>query len=471
MNAVTCHFGQFAPRCTLGSDLCGPAMTRCTLKLTCRCSSVTSALWVAALLLGGGALVAELGGTGTHRITVPSDPEPCGVWPHYFPCYHCAYGTMRPPHRVTAGDTCVSLAATYGVPQFDLFNRNRSVSCCKQPNISVSDMIDFCAPPSVDQWRKAGHPRQLPSAGKMVATYVGTKTVKVQGMPGRFALGSAETGGLPYTVNVAFLGGVEDITSTVGDFSIGVARGSCGCLPDNCTAQIDPRHEWDRGSGQEGDEDTNRVWIGSLLPLEGCGIKQQCNWDNKITAEDWGSNAALSLKKIILRYRLDGLDFNIEHQRKNNFGAYLCSLFRHLGNEMGPGLIYTLTPCCGLESMYREVAMQCGQNVSLIQAQTYNQNPTNENGEWLKFARQTLGWSKSSWSVGTKRGGYPSPPQRLWDTVKHFYTVHPESPGIFTWTAESSYSCRPKFCVERIVAAAQQLDNPNHESDLFNCQC
>ena len=25
-------------------------------------------------------------------------------------------------------------------------------------------------------------------------------------------------------------------------------------------------------------------------------------------------------------------------------------------------------------------------------------------GEWLKFANQALGWSKASWSVGTRRG-------------------------------------------------------------------
>ena len=135
------------------------------------------------------------------------------------------------------------------------------------------------------------------------------------GQSGRHALGSAVAGGLPYSVNVAFLGGVEDAFNTAGEFSIGVKRGSCGCLVDNCTAQIDPQHVY-RGSGpapvhHEEDPDTTRVWLGSLLPLEGCGIKQQCNWDDKISVEEWASNAAMSLKDIILRYRLDGLDFNV----------------------------------------------------------------------------------------------------------------------------------------------------------------
>jgi hypothetical protein len=70
-----------------------------------------------------------------------------------------------------------------------------------------------------------------------------------------------------------------------------------------------------------------------------------CNWNSDISAEEWGQNAAISLEKIILRYRLDGLDFNIEGN-KREFGVYICSLFRHLNARMGPGLIYTLTPCC-----------------------------------------------------------------------------------------------------------------------------
>jgi hypothetical protein len=325
-DAAARHLEPFAPRHSLGGSLSGS--WRGCGKVTCRCSPVVSGLWVAGLLLGGLATVVGVVGHGRHRTAAPVAPEPCGVWPHFIPCEHCAFGTMRAPHRVGAGDTCASLAAQHGVPQFDLFNRNRSKSCCQEPNISASDMIDFCAPPSVAQWREAGHPRQLPGAGEMVASYVGTKTVVVPG-GGRFGLGTVEAGGLPDSINVAYLGGVEDTTSTVGEFSLGVARGSCGCLPDNCTAQIDARHPY-RGSGHEHDADTNRVWLGSLLPLEGCGIKQQCNWDGSITPDAWGRNAALSLKQIILRYRLDGLDFNIEHQRKNRFGAYLCSLFEHL---------------------------------------------------------------------------------------------------------------------------------------------
>jgi hypothetical protein len=35
---------------------------------------------------------------------------------------------------------------------------------------------------------------------------------------------------------------------------------------------------------------------------------------------------------------------------------------------------------------------------------------------------------------------------------------------MFTWTAESSYSCKPKFCVEKLVAAAQVSHPPINPS-------
>ena len=302
---------------------------------TCRCSPAVSGLCVAAVFAAivGAVLLAHTLGRPP-----PRPPPPCGVWPDFIPCGRCSYGTMRPPHRVSATDTCDSIAQQYGVPQFDLFNRNRSLSCCEAPNISASDVIDFCRAPTLAQWRAAGHPRQLPPAGQMVASYVGATTVKT---PGRAGEGLRS---LPDSINVAYLAGVEDCSSSTGEFSLGVKRGSCGSLADNCSAQVEPTRTW-RGVGEVA---PNRVWLGSMVPIPGCC--QQCNWGGGITPEEWGANAAASLEKIILRYRLDGLDLNIEGG-KSNFGQYVCSLFKHLNQRMGPGLVYTLTPCCGLASM------------------------------------------------------------------------------------------------------------------------
>ena len=198
------------------------------------------------------------------------------------------------------------------MPQFDLFNRNRSLSCCEAPNISASDVIDFCRPPTLAQWRAAGHPRPLPPAGQMVATYVGATTVKT---PGRAGEGLRS---LPDSINVAYLAGVEDATNHQGEFSLGVSgNGRCGSLADNCSAQVEPTRTW-RGVGEVA---PNRVWLGSMVPLYAhCGPQEQCNWaGGDLSAEEWGANAAASLEKIILRYRLDGLDFNSK-----------CHLFRRL---------------------------------------------------------------------------------------------------------------------------------------------
>ena len=171
---------------------------------TCRCSPAVSGLCVAAVFAAivGAVLLAHALGRPP-----PRPPPPCGVWPDFIPCGRCSYGTMRPPHRVSATDTCDSIAQEYGVPQFDLFNRNRSLSCCEAPNISASDVIDFCRPPTLAQWRAAGHPRQLPPAGQMVASYVGSMV-----QPGT-------THGLrrlPDSINVAYLAGVEDCSSSTG---------------------------------------------------------------------------------------------------------------------------------------------------------------------------------------------------------------------------------------------------------------
>ena len=347
---------------------------------TCRWSPSTSGVCVAGVFaaLVGWVIVAHWwhGCLGCRPLP-PRPPPPCGTWPDYLPCLKCAYGTIGPPHHVTASDTCDSIAQKYGVPQFDLLIRNRSVSCCRAPNISVSDLIDLCRSPTVAEWRAAGHPRPLPPAGKMISSYVGSMV-----QPGT-PHGLRE---LPDSINVAYLAGVEDATNHLGDFSLGVAgNGRCGSLVDNCSAMIDPSQTLRGAAGSVAQE---RVWLGSMVPLFAhCGPQEQCNWaGGGLSAEEWGQNAALSLQQIILRYRLDGLDFNIEAGDHPNFGQYLCSLFKHLNHRMGPGLIYTLTPCCSMGPSYQQVYDQCPSNVSLMQVQTY--------GSWTSVSDNLHYWQR-----------------------------------------------------------------------------
>jgi hypothetical protein len=194
---------------------------------SCRCTPVASTLCTAIVLaaVASTVLVVEHN-TAPHRRKAA---EQCGVWPKYLPCGYCTWGTMRPPHRVGAGDTCDSLAQQYGVPQFDLYNRNRSMSCCQNATIAISELVEICRPPTVAQWRAAGHPRALPPPGKLTATYVGAMV-----QPGT-THGLRE---LPDYINVAYLGGVDDSTNTRGEFSLGVKRSTaCGSLTDNCSAR------------------------------------------------------------------------------------------------------------------------------------------------------------------------------------------------------------------------------------------
>jgi hypothetical protein len=412
---------------------------------TCRCTPGASACVLAMAIVGLVGTVATLEAkTAAHRVQ-PVPPEPrCGVWPDYLPCAHCVYGTARPPHRVAPADTCDSIAQAYGVPQFDLFNRNRSRSCCQNASISVSDLIDFCNPPTVAQWRAAGHPRPRPPAGQMVSSYVGTMHEPGAKPPRGLRW-------LPDTINLAYLSGVEDATSTRGDFSLGVSgHGRSGSLTDNCSAMIDPTLSWrvstDKdaaGSNGHGDHAphppvSNRLWLGSMLPLAGSGpTQQQCNWGSGISSEEWASNAAASLEKIILRYRLDGLDFNIEgasNTKKAKFGEYICSLFKHLRLRMGPGLVYSMTPCCGLQSMYAQVQAQCGSNVSMIQPQTRSQTPLQAQ-DLTTYGQNMFGWNKTMWLVDTTAGGRNGPqPKNTWGFVKQFKAAHPGAPGMFSQT-------------------------------------
>ena len=148
----------------------------------------------------------------------------------------------------------------------------------------------------------------------------------------------------------------------------------------------------------------------------------------------------------------------------------MCSLSKHLERRMGPGLVYTLTPCCGLVTTYREVAQQCGSNVSLMQVQTYSS--WEASGDLSTYGGQMFGWPKTIWSVGTGTLSHTASPgsaQSLWNSVKKFLADHPEAKGLFTWTAEKSYACTPAFCAEEIAWHAQREAQPR--PGLLDCKC
>ena len=114
---------------------------------------------------------------------------------------------------------------------------------------------------------------------------------------------------------------------------------------------------------------------------------------------------------------------------------------------MGPGLIYTLTPCCSMGSSYQQIFDRCPSNVSLMQTQTY--------GGWSSGCCTYMQghWAKTVWSIGTS--SLSKSPQQLWDEVKKWHTDHPESKGLFSWTAETSSKCSPPFCAETVASVSR----------------
>ena len=156
--------------------------------------------------------------------------------------------------------------------------------------------------------------------------------------------------------------------------------------------------------------------------------------------------------------RLDGLDFNIESTspqavRFSTFGEYVCSLLKHLDRRMGPGLIFSMTPCCDLQSMYAQVQAQCGSNVTMIQPQSRGYGSDSQLKDYgakeiNTYGRDMFGLEKTAWMIDTTHiydqyGNIRPKPRHTWDLVKQFHKAHPRSPGVLTWNAESSIKCKP----------------------------
>ena len=226
---------------------------------SCRCSSVASAAWVSLLFVGIAAAIAIHHAWRPVASPLPPPPERCGVWPDFLPCGRCAYGNMRWPngsvirHRVAEGETCETIGRLYNVPAFDIYNRNKSMGCCDlgDSNTSVSDVLDFCAPPSLLQWRAAGHPRQ-PAAKGVIKSYIGTGSM---GLPAPTSL--------PRSVNVVALGPVDDLPPPNGPAETahtGVFRVS-PTFTGNCSTHIDPTQTVRTMS----DVDSSRVWLVTMV--------------------------------------------------------------------------------------------------------------------------------------------------------------------------------------------------------------
>ena len=361
---------------------------------------------------------------------VPPPPPPCGVWPYDNPCGGCVFGVQK-TLSVGTSDTCASLAQSLDVPQFDLFNRNRSASCCQQSNISVGDRIDVCLAPSREQWRKAGYPRRPPERD-VVLSFLGAQPK-----------GYSPPSQLPSSVNVVALYPVDDRGSTSGDFKV------ANTFSGVCSTGLNPSFE---GRTTGSDSDVSRLWLFSLNTDAG-------NWDSHISPEKWGLNAAKSLENVILRYRLDGIDVNIEASR-SRFGLMICSMFRHLRARMGMDLTLTLTPWRATMQYYTEVARTCLVNISWANYQTYSDGGFNPSSgkppSSLSNAANVFGWHKVTWGISTQIGQSRPPVGSGLLLQQTLQNTHPEVRGVFVWTAEYSARCHPKWCFENLMMATMK---------------
>lgn len=291
---------------------------------TCRCSHTASAAIVVGIfaLIAMSSVLGRAAAGGSPRAPpprwVPPPPPPvkCGTWPDYIPCRRCVYGAdPAKRYRVQPGDRCADLSKKLGAPQFDLFIRNRSLSCCDMPNPMPGEYMDVCDAPTREEWKADGHPRSPPDSG-VIASFLGSASNGYVGLANQ----------LPDSVNVVMLFPTNDVDGK-GNFQVDPKFASV------CDTLIDPTRPQRHGAGQPEDED-KRVWLFSLGTNAG-------RWSGT-AAEEWGKNAADALEKIILRYRLDGIDVNIEAPR-SGFTSYMCSLFRHL-KDIDPQLVITVTP-------------------------------------------------------------------------------------------------------------------------------
>ena len=178
-----------ARKCPIVAATCERAKDEVGKTCSCRCSAAASGVCVAVLVLSITLLI---------RVAHPDIPTGDK---------RCLYGVAA-TSKVQAGDSCASLSAKHGVPMFDVVDRNRSKSCCEDPDIAAKDVIVYCKPPTRNPTRVADEdlpgwtPRGMPH-GKVVMTYVGGI-----GYINRVHYPTPEE--LPPSVNIAALAFAED---------------------------------------------------------------------------------------------------------------------------------------------------------------------------------------------------------------------------------------------------------------------
>ena len=232
--------------------------------------------------------------------------------------------------------------------------------------------------------------------------------------------------------------------------------------------------------------DKERRWLVSIVPRDGN------QWPYEVEPDEWGANAAASLKQIILRYRLDGIDVDFEdpHADPRVFTTAMCSLFKNLKEQL-PGAIVSAAfygnpsntyPLQGTIPLYKDLKAQCDDLIDVYNYQNYANwvDDTNANVRNIRLMGEHFGWDKFVWGVGV--GGqahsttwrwWPSRPgvngpaimqQLLADEkAKHMR-------GVFTWAGEFSDGfCEPKWCIEDQFK--QQLDAPDNALPPTPCAC
>ncbi len=248
--------------------------------------------------------------------------------------------------------------------------------------------------------------------------------------------------------------------------------------------------------------DKERRWLVSIVPRTGN------EWPYETDAAVWGLNAATSLKQIILRYRLDGIDVDFEARNANHtiFTTAMCSLFENLKHQL-PGAIVSAAfygnpeyPDTVEQSqtipLYRELKAKCDALIDFYNYQNYANwiegGSTGKNFQHVKTMGKEFGWEKFVWGVGV--GGVPNHPADKWkwwpsnpgkfgpDIMQALLDYNHEDGkdtlgkypkdmrGAFTWAGEFSVMCKPhSWCIEdqfRRQLVMPELGLPNVE-----CSC
>lgn len=173
-------------------------------------------------------------------------------------------------------------------------------------------------------------------------------------------------------------------------------------FPGNCSCQIDPTRKF-RGRHPRHpsiDPDAARVWLASMIP----GSYSQ--WSGN--AADWAKNAAASLAEIILRYRLDGIDINIESNYAD-YPGHICALSRQLRQLMGAEVVVSVTPWSNTHSSYEQLISKCPEGITLHNYQTYSDGGFSPGASGaipssLTSYAAKAGWNKTTWGVSTQLG-------------------------------------------------------------------